>query len=175
MSVDASEGLPGPNPEGEAMVAEFEWVHGLLRRELTGLRDLAERAATGADAAEVRTEIASMAVSSPVWALRVHCLHYCQFVEGHHTHEDDAWFPRLRRVNPALDPVVDRLQAEHVEVARHLDVIEEHAAGLLDDPAARPALVAALGDLADHLLRHLDYEEDSIFPTLRAMRDWRRH
>jgi iron-sulfur cluster repair protein YtfE (RIC family) len=162
------------HPEGEEMVAEFRWVHGLVRRELDTLRDLAGRVAAGAGGQEVRDEVAAMAVSSPVWALRIHCLHYCQFVHGHHAHEDQAWWPRLRRADPELNPVIDRLESEHRLVAGLLDTIEESAAALVDDPASRPRLVAALEELAEHLIAHLDYEERSIFPTLRRMRDWRR-
>jgi iron-sulfur cluster repair protein YtfE (RIC family) len=158
-------------PEGEAMVAEFEWVHGILRRELESVRDLARQAARGED---VQEQIAEMALTSKVWSLRIHCLHFCQFVEGHHAHEDHAWFPVLRRENPDLEPVIDRLKREHELVARQIADVEHHAARLPDDPEARPALVAALNAVADHLLGHLDYEERSIFPTLRGMRDWRR-
>jgi hypothetical protein len=161
------------HPEGEAMVEEFRWVHGIVRQELAAVRGLAAHVLAGASAEEIRAQIESFAVNSPVWALRLHCLHYCQFVHGHHSHEDVAWFPRLRRQDPALNPVVDRLEAEHRVVAEHLDAIEAHATGHLDEPAERAALADALEELAAHLLSHLDYEEDAIFPTLRTMRDWR--
>jgi hypothetical protein len=164
---------PPSHHEGEALVEEFRWVHGLVRNELEAVRALADRVLGGADGDEIRTEIESLAVNSPIWALRVNCLHYCRFVHGHHTLEDVAFFPRLRRADPALDPVVDRLEREHRVIAEHLDAIESHAASLAE-PGARPSLVEALDDLAGHLLEHLDYEEESIFPTLRGMADWRR-
>jgi iron-sulfur cluster repair protein YtfE (RIC family) len=156
------------HPDGEAVVAEFEWVHGLVRRDLATLRSLADDVAAGARAEHVEAQIESLAVKSPVWALRVNCLHYCSFVEAHHGLEDSFFFPRLRRVNPALSPAIDRLEHEHQVVAEHLDRIEASAVALSTDIGARAALVADLTRLADHLLGHLAFEEASIFPTLRS-------
>jgi hypothetical protein len=62
-------------------------------------------------------ELAELSVSSSIWALRTYRLRYCQFVHGHHTHEDHTWFPRLRVINPAPNPAIDRLKAEHQTVA----------------------------------------------------------
>jgi hemerythrin superfamily protein len=156
------------------MVGEFRWVHGLIRRELGALRDLADRVLDGQPAEDVRAEIQELSANSPVWALRIHCLHYCRFVHGHHSYEDAAFFPRLREADPALNPVVDRLEAEHRVVAEHLDAIEHLAANLNHADGDRPSLATALTELADHLLAHLDFEEESIFPALRAMADFRR-
>ena len=50
-------------------------------------------------------------------------------------------FPELRRSNPALAPVVDKLQADHEHVSTLLDDVETAARELGDDdsPAARGA------------------------------------
>ena len=145
----------------------------MIRRDLQIVRDLAVAVAGGESADTVRATVATLAASSPIWALRVYCLHYCRFVHSHHHYEDMSWFPRLRRANPDLNPVVDRLQQEHKVVASYLDRIEETAAALENDDGARSELVDALNQLAEHLLKHLDYEEASVIPTLRRMSDWR--
>jgi hemerythrin-like domain-containing protein len=94
----------------------------------------------------------------------VNCLHYCRFVHGHHRLEDVALFPALRRADPDLGPVVDRLEGDHRRVAEQLDELEAAVAG--DD---RDRVVLALDELAAHLLAHLELEEESIGPALRRM------
>lgn len=165
-----------PNPEGEAIVAEFRMVHGALRRELEGVRALANLVAEGEDADAIREAVARLSAQSPIWTLRVYCLQYCQFVEGHHNLEDGVFFPLLESADPdAMPSVVARLKSEHEVVASHTHEVERAAAALTeDDDSNRPQLVDALTGLSDHLLAHLDYEEEAIFPTVRRMRDWRR-
>ena len=77
----------------------------------------------------------------------------------------------MRRANPALAGVVDKLEAGHRAVSDLLDGIEEAAAGLsaTDTPRARSTLAGALAAV---LLEHLAYEEDSIGPTLLRMTGW---
>lgn len=159
--------------EGEAMAAEFRMVHDMIRRDLVRVRDLAESVGNGASGETVRDRVAEMAVSSPIWTLQVSCLRYCRFVHGHHVHEDSAFFPKLTRANPALTPAVERLKREHETVATLLAGIERQTEALDRDATARGTLSRALDELADHLLAHLDWEEDAIFPTLRRMNDWR--
>ncbi len=158
---------------GEAMAEEFRVIHDIIRRDLVVVRGLAADVAAGAAADTVRTRVADMAVSSPIWTLRVSCLRYCRFVHGHHVHEDSAFFPPLIAANPALEPAVERLKREHRVVAGLLDAIERQTEVLDRELTARQGLAAALDELAEHLLAHLDWEEDAIFPTLRRMTDWR--
>jgi hemerythrin-like domain-containing protein len=95
-------------------------------------------------------------------------------VHSHHHIEDIALFPGLRRANPALHNIIDKLEADHVVVAGHLDAVEAAADRILTDESARTELADALRGLAEHLLTHLDYEEANITPTLRRLRAWPR-
>jgi hypothetical protein len=149
---------------GEAFYEELLWVHGMLRQELELVRSLAARVADGLSAEDLRIEVAALKANGPLWALKVNCLHYCRFVHGHHRLEDVALFPALRAADPDIAPVVDRLEADHRVVASRLDEIE--AAVAADD---QQRVIAALDALADHLLEHLAFEEESIGPTLRRM------
>jgi hemerythrin-like domain-containing protein len=99
-------------------------------------------------------------------------MRYCSLVHAHHHHEDVAFFPALRRINPVLHSVIDKLEADHVIVSRYLDEIEAAAARLLTDESARIDLAGVLLGLAEHLLTHLDYEEASLTPTLRCLNGW---
>jgi hemerythrin-like domain-containing protein len=99
------------------------------------------------------------------WALGAYCASYCRMVNGHHGLEDAAIFPHLRRVEPRVGPVVDRLAAEHLVIHGLLEEVDramvevvgaEEAAERLD------ALGSAIQRLADSLLGHLAYEEREL-------------
>lgn len=156
---------------GDGLLRELLWIHGMLRRDLETVQQLALDVAAGASPALVQERIDKLETSSPLWKLRVNCLHYCRFVHGHHTLEDTALFPALRRANPEIGPVVDRLEADHLQISGNLDEIGAATFELSqhDTAAGRQRVVDALNALAGHLLEHLAYEEESIAPTLRTM------
>jgi hemerythrin-like domain-containing protein len=110
-----------------------------------------------------------------LWRLRLDCLRYCYFVHSHHNAEDVAFFPELRETNPAINPVIDRLEADHRRVSDLLDEIEAAAKALADDESvpAREAVAAALRTLGEALLSHLDYEERNLETTILRLRDYR--
>jgi iron-sulfur cluster repair protein YtfE (RIC family) len=153
---------------GDHLVSELLWVHKVLRADLDTLRTIATDIAAGAAATTVTAAIGELRTRSPLWGLQVNCLRYCRFVHAHHGAEDALLFPRLRASNPALGPTVDRLEADHRKVSDLLDRVEALANELeTGDDAHRSELVTALNELSTHLLAHLDFEEESITPTLR--------
>ena len=156
------------------LVEELRWIHGIIRHDLGVIRELAERIRAGAEASEVRQEISLLKTTSPLWQLKVNCLYYCRLVHSHHNGEDAHLFPALRRANPALNPIVDKLEADHRKVSEYLDVVESASNDLvvLDTASSRHELVEALAALADHLIVHLDYEEENISPTLAQWTHW---
>ncbi len=81
-------------------------------------------------------------------------------------------FPGLRRLNPALRGVIDKLEADHLVIAGYLDRVEATAKRIVSDEGARVELAAALTGLAEHLIVHLDYEEENLNPTLRRLTAW---
>ena len=111
-----------------------------------------------------------------LWRLRVDCLRYCCFVHSHHNAEDVMFFPELRATNPAIDPVIDRLEADHRRVSDQLDQVEAAAKALADDDGvpARHAVADALRILGESLLAHLDYEERNLQTTVLRLRDYGR-
>jgi hypothetical protein len=167
--------LPGPrNPRGEALVAELKWVHDMIRRDLRTVRQMAADVAAGLPAEEIQAGITSLAASGPLWQLKINCLQYCRFVHSHHHAESVLLFPGLRRVNPALDPVVDKLAADHLAISDLLDEVGAAASelGRQEDQAVRQRLTRALQDLSTDLLAHLEYEEENISDTLRTLPGW---
>jgi len=163
-----------PTTRGDALVRELKWVHDLIRRDLTTVRQMAEQIPAGLPALEIRAGIESLAANGPLWQLRVNCLHYCRFVHSHHSLESHAWFPALRAADPAINPVVDKLETDHENVAGLLDEVDDAAGQLADadSPEHRARLVGALEQLAADLLTHLDYEEEHTAAILRTWSQW---
>src|ERR1022692_290879 len=163
-----------PTQQGEALVAELRWVHDMIRRDLRTVRQLAAGVAAGLPAGQARDQIRSLAAGGPLWQLRINCLQYCRFVHSHHHAESVILFPALRRANPALNPVVDKLEADHLSVSHLLDEVQSAAQALADqeDQALRDKLTAALQRLSTDLLANLEYEEEHISGTLRTWSRW---
>jgi hypothetical protein len=163
-----------PNPQGEAMVAELRWVHDLIRRDLQTVRQLASDVAAGLPGERAAEAVRSIEAGGPLWQIKINCLRYCRFVHAHHHAESMLLFPRLRDSNPALGPVVDKLEADHARVSDLLDAVSAAAAELAghEHPSPRERLITALRELSDALLAHLDYEEAHISDTLRTWTSW---
>jgi hypothetical protein len=143
-------GMPEPDgwPEteqGRALFQELLWVHSAVRRDLETVRRLAAEVLDGLPAERLGAELKDLETNGPLWQLKVNCLRYCRFVHLHHNAEDILLFPRLRETDPAIGPVVDRLEDEHRRVSDGLNV------------------------LATNLLAHLEFEEREAGPTLRRL------
>ncbi len=160
------------HPRGEAMLQELLFIHELLRENLQVVASVSADVAKGAALEDITERIQALKSSSIVWRLRAGCIQYCHFVHGHHQHEDHLWFPTLRRLNPAIHGVIDRLESDHKIVAQLLDEVETIAAQIVENETARLMLARALNALSDHLLAHLAYEEANLAPTLRRIQSW---
>jgi hypothetical protein len=143
-------------------------VHDAVRGDLERVERLAAQALDGLPAEELTAEIDELKRNGMLWRLRVDCLRYCRFVHSHHNAEDVIFFPELREANPALQPVIDRLEADHRRVSDHLDAVEAAAKRLAEDDTepAREAVADALHALREHLLEHLSYEERNVEATV---------
>jgi iron-sulfur cluster repair protein YtfE (RIC family) len=84
--------------------------------------------------------------------------------------EDQALFPAVLRSNPELADVVEKLEADHRLVSACLDEINDSTRDLLHEETddRRERIVAALNGLAEHLLTHLAFEEQSLGPAIRG-------
>jgi hypothetical protein len=153
------------------MFNELLWVHSILRRDLAIVEQLAADVDDGLSGEAVEEALGELKTSGPLWQLKINCLRYCRFVHAHHGAEDVLLFPSLRAANPAIGPVVDRLEADHVRVSDLLDAIEAAARSLseTDHDDARRRVIDGLRELHVHLLEHLDYEEENAGPTLRRL------
>ena len=156
---------------GRAMFRELLWVHSAIRRDLEIVEGLAADVGDGLPGEAVQDTLEKLKTTGPLWRLKVNCLRYCSFVHSHHGAEDVLLFPALRSADPSIEPVVDRLEADHARVSDLLDIIEAAARALTDTDGgdARQRVIDGLQDLHVHLLEHLDYEERNAGPTIRRL------
>ena len=156
---------------GRAMFQELIWIHSVIRRDLEIVEKLAADVGNGLPGDAVQDALEELKTRGPLWQLKVNCLRYCSHVHAHHGAEDVLLFPALRSADPSIEPVVDRLEADHARVSHLLDIIEAAARALTDTDAggARQRVIDGLQDLHVHLLEHLDYEERNAGPTIRRL------
>jgi glycerol-3-phosphate dehydrogenase len=156
---------------GRALYEELLWVHSMIRLDLATVQKLAADVEHTMPAHHIAAEIKNLKRDGKLWQLKMGCLRYCRFVHSHHNLEDAAFFPSLRAVNPALNPVVDKLEDDHRKVSDLLDAVEEGADILtkIDSAAVRRSVGDTLSVLSERLLEHLDYEELNVGPTMRRM------
>lgn len=158
------------------MFRELLAIHAHLRRDLATVRRLTEDVRAGLSPDGITVEIRHLETNSPLWRLKFGCLHYCRFVHLHHTIEDAAVFPLVRKHDPSLNRVVDRLEEDHLTVHRITERIAAAAEGLASDASgeSRMRLVQGLSELEEHLLAHLAFEEESLGPLLSSWKAWPR-
>jgi hypothetical protein len=158
---------------GRAIFELLLAVHAGIRHDLERVEGLAAQAADGLPAEELRQQLDEIKRDGMLWRLQVDCLRYCRFVHAHHNAEDSAFFPELRETNPDINPVIDRLQADHRRVSDYLDAVEAAARALADEEGqeARKAVVDALHVLGENLLEHLEYEELNLEATVLRLRE----
>jgi alkanesulfonate monooxygenase SsuD/methylene tetrahydromethanopterin reductase-like flavin-dependent oxidoreductase (luciferase family) len=142
-------------------------VHDGLRAELTRIRDLIDQvAAGGTDPGVARDHINQMTIRQNNWTVGVYCESYCRVVTTHHTLEDQSVFPHLRRKDPRLVPVLDRLQEEHIAIHQVLEQVDRALVAFVAGPDGIKELTSAADLLTDTLLSHLAYEERELVEPL---------
>jgi alkanesulfonate monooxygenase SsuD/methylene tetrahydromethanopterin reductase-like flavin-dependent oxidoreductase (luciferase family) len=161
-------------PDQQAAGQHLIDVHDALRDELGQLRDLIEQVAQGTiDIGTARSFINQMTIRQNKWTLGAYCARYCRIVTGHHTLEDEGIFPHLRREDPLLRPVVDRLEQEHHVIADVLDRVDRALVAVVSEPDGLAKLRDAVDRLTDTMLSHLSYEERELVEPLARLGDYR--
>ncbi|MYW67009.1 nitroreductase family deazaflavin-dependent oxidoreductase [Streptomyces sp. SID8379] len=129
-------------------------VHVWLREQLRRVREETEAHLAGTD-----TSVPGLGLQ-----IRQHCLAFCQSLEFHHVSEDGHLFPGIARWHPELADVLERLRAEHVEVAR----MQKALVALVDDVTTADPVTfrAELARMTKELIAHLDHEEEHLLPVL---------
>lgn len=145
-------------------------IHDQLREELTRVREVVDQVREGhLQVGQARSIINTMTMRQNAWTLGAFCQSYCRIVTGHHTLEDRSVFPHLRRAEPGVAPVLDRLEEEHEVIADVLDRLDRALVALVDEEGygvqgrqALDELSHSVDLLTDTLLSHLSYEEREL-------------
>ncbi|GAB3442022.1 hypothetical protein GCM10027517_18690 [Phycicoccus ginsengisoli] len=158
---------PGDAAAHAGAGAHLVEVHDGLRGELARLRDIVEQVVAGEEQAHrARNAINELTMRQNNWALGAYCQQYCRFVTGHHGLEDRSVFPHLRRSDPALTPVLDRLEREHLVIHDVLEQLDDALVGLVSGASGTTELRRVVDRLSQTLLEHLSFEEDELVPAL---------
>lgn len=158
---------PEPSARGRAVGEHLIEVHDHLRHELAQVRELLAQVSSGAvEAGRARSVLATMTMRQNNWTLGAYCEAFCTVVTQHHGIEDGSVFRHLRRADPALGPVLDRLEEEHVVIHDVVEGVDRALVELLRDPADFSGVQKALDELTSALLSHLAYEENEIVEPL---------
>jgi hemerythrin-like domain-containing protein len=161
-----------PTRIGRAQADLLVQVHDHLRSELASILVAVDQVAAGvADPDATRSMINAMAMRQNFWTLGSFCASYCRTVAMHHGIEDAAMFPGLRRHEPEIGPVLDRLSAEHELVHDILVALDEALVALVDGGSDVEDVRCQTLALSDLLLPHLAYEEDQLLPAIRRLTD----
>ena len=161
-------------PAQQATSQHLVEVHDHLRTELAQLRDVVDQVRRGLlSVGQARSVINTMTMRQNNWTLGAYCESYCRIVAGHHTLEDRSIFPHLRRRQPSLTHVIDRLEQEHHVIADVLEQVDEALVGIVGGDGYGAAGREALDELqrtvdllTDTLLSHLSYEERELVHPL---------
>ncbi|WP_131104339.1 LLM class flavin-dependent oxidoreductase [Ornithinimicrobium sufpigmenti] len=175
---EASRPSAGPPPDAPAAYTPAQLaapqhlidIHDHLREELTRVRQVVDQVRDGhLQVGQARSIINTMAMRQNTWTLGAFCQSYCRVVTGHHTLEDRSVFPHLRRAEPGVAPVLDRLEEEHEVIADVLDRLDRALVRLADEEGygvqgrqALDELSRSVDLLTDTLLSHLSYEEREL-------------
>ncbi|MGN6677375.1 MAG: LLM class flavin-dependent oxidoreductase [Streptosporangiaceae bacterium] len=148
---------------GAAAGRHLAEVHDHLRHELDQIRDLIEQVKQGSvTAGMARAALNQMTLRQNNWTLGAYCAAYCSMITAHHGLEDKAIFPHLRRADPGLVPVIDRLEQEHVVIHEVVEAVDGALVRLVARPDDFTELQGAVDALTGALRSHLAYEEQQI-------------
>ncbi|MGY0004465.1 LLM class flavin-dependent oxidoreductase [Micromonospora sp. I033] len=154
-------------PHAQAVGAHLVDVHDHLRQELAQVRDLLEQVRRGVvSAGAARAVLNQLTMRQNNWTLGAYCAAYCTAVTQHHGLEDNSIFPHLRRADPGLAPVLDRLEAEHVVIHDVVEGVDRALVDLIRNPGDFTDIQKAVDVLTDTLLSHLSWEEQVIVEPL---------
>ncbi|MFL6078378.1 MAG: hemerythrin domain-containing protein [Ornithinibacter sp.] len=144
----------GASGSGSGGAARVVALGAELRRLHDRIRDVLDDAREGLDL--------TVATASLTDDLVLRCRAVCTTLGMHHRDEDAALFPWLRRAFPGLDPVVDRLEEDHVMIGALLSDLEH----LVGSGADGDLVLQHLEGVDAIMENHFRYEERELVALL---------
>jgi hemerythrin-like domain-containing protein len=153
--------------EAQSAAQHLVDIHDALRGDLGRVREVITQVVAGEEqAGRARNLINELAMRQNNWTLGAYCAQYCRVVTGHHTLEDRSVFPHLRRSDPVLTPVLDRLEEEHHVIHDVLERVDRALVDLVSGEGDSAGVQESVDLLTDSLLSHLAYEERELIEPL---------
>jgi len=142
------------DPDRPADTRMMSVVHQALRRDF-------DRATTALEATPPPSDRQRTAIAA-------HLGWMTTFLRAHHESEDEGLYPVVRERRPDAADIFDQMDDDHREIARSVDAVDAAASayGTSDGPSARARLSAAIGELNEVLLPHLQHEEEQVLPIV---------
>lgn len=169
-------GFPGATPAEVSRGDHLRQVHDMYRRGLAQVADVLDQVKAGElSVGEARGAVNALGVRVTFEQLGSFCGQLCRSVEAHHSIEDAHLYPALRAADPALDPVLDRLDLEHRVIHDVLERFDRVLVAMAHGDAGPGSAAGAEGlpDVHAHfehlrglLESHFRYEEDQIGTAL---------
>lgn len=142
-------------------------VHDHYRQEMEQVREVLTKVREGASAVgDARSAINLMTIRANDWTLGGYCQAQCVALTQHHSMEGEAIFPYLRRNQPGLVGVLDRLDSEHLAIHDLLESVDTALVHLARHPTDYGPITEAVDLLTDTLLSHFAYEERELVGPL---------
>lgn len=154
-------------PVGEHSADFLVAVHEHLRAGLAEVVRVVQSVAGPADAGAARRAVAASALGGTHRALGAFCARFCQVVAVHHAIEDQRMLPDLEAAEPALAPVLRRLEHEHERIHEVLVALDRSLVALATGQAGVEAVHHGVRRLEAVLLSHLAYEEEELLGPIR--------
>ena len=155
------------SPMDRRVGEHLRMIHDNYRGGFAQVQQLVDGIVAGVgDVADVRAAVHQMGLSAAYQQLGSFCGQLCRAVEAHHRIEDAHLYPALRAADRSgehgLEPVLDRLAAEHLVVHEALETFDEIARGAQADPSRLAELAEAYAALRALVESHFAYEEEQI-------------
>ena len=145
------------------LVREFLGIHTMFRRQLDAMLRFVDSLLAN------QQQLSGAETTAHVQRLAQATYQYTQLLHFHHHAESSGLFPALRKEGLA-DTVVERLEAEHDQIAALIDRFD---LAMRDVAAVEPQAVDSdLRRLAEALRAHLAYEETHVCPLLTRFSYW---
>jgi hemerythrin-like domain-containing protein len=132
---------------------EMLLIHRVIRREIGALPGLVRAAAGNPQRSKV---------------VGAHAKEMLEFLHVHHSGEDELLWPVLRPRVRLEDDLLDRMAAQHAQIAEAIDAVQAELPGWTAsaDPEAGERMATRLEAATEVLLAHLKEEEERILPLV---------
>lgn len=162
--------IAGATPEHRKAGGRLRLIHKMHIAALDETRQMMEFVEAGQAGVDgLASHIDTMGLTANIRSFGSLCGRECQFLEFHHTAEDQEIFPVLYgEGSEGLRRVIERLSLEHGLVHRLIERLAANVEGIKKDPTPQTFAIAkdTFARLYDVVISHFGYEEGELEEAL---------